>query len=169
MKTFNAIDLMDINENAIRLIGRDWMLITAGTLNKFNTMTASWGCLGYLWNKPVAFVFIRPQRYTFEFTEQCDTLTLSFFSEEYRKMLNICGSKSGRDTDKVQLAEITPIETSNGSVAFSEASLILEGTKIYTDVLKADLFIDKGIIPKMYPNADFHKIYVVELTKAWQK
>ena len=58
----------DINilmkEDIWDLIGKQWMLVTAGPADEFNTMTASWGGIGWLWNKPVAFVFIRPERYT---------------------------------------------------------------------------------------------------------
>ena len=78
------IDPKQIDENVIRLIGSQWMLVTAGNPAHFNTMTASWGGLGFLWNRPVAFVFIRPQRYTFQFAEENSGLTLSFFGEEYR-------------------------------------------------------------------------------------
>ena len=96
-------------EDALNLIGKQWMLVTAGTSEKFNTMTASWGGLGWLWNKPVAFVFIRPERYTHGFIEASDCMTLSFYGEEYREALKICGTKSGRDTDKVAATGLTPI------------------------------------------------------------
>jgi hypothetical protein len=79
----------DINvlmkENVWDLIGKQWMLITAGDENGFNTMTASWGGIGWLWNKPVAFIFIRPERYTHQFVEKSEYVTLSFLPEEYRK------------------------------------------------------------------------------------
>ena len=70
----------DIDKNVIKLIGQDWMLVAAGDKEKFNMMTASWGSMGYLWNKPVVMVFVRPQRYTFEFTERKDEFTLSFLT-----------------------------------------------------------------------------------------
>ena len=61
------LEVKDLKENFFEAIGKEWMLVTAGTKEKFNTMTASWGGIGWLWNKPVAFVFIRPERYTYEF------------------------------------------------------------------------------------------------------
>jgi hypothetical protein len=64
------IDPARLAENFIELIGREWMLVTAGSPEKFNTMTASWGGAGFLWNRPVAFVFVRPERYTYEFMER---------------------------------------------------------------------------------------------------
>ena len=158
----------EISENAIKLIGADWMLISAGSREKFNTMTASWGALGFLWNMPCAFFFIRPQRYTFEFAEKGEFFTLSFFGEQYRKALAICGSKSGRDTDKIAEAAITPAFTENGAPYFAEAKLVLECRKVYADMLKPEAFTDKSPAGKWYPQADFHKMYVAEITNAWE-
>ena len=59
-----------VEDNVFKLIGKDWMLITAGTSESFNTMTASWGGMGVLWDKKVSFVFVRPTRFTFEFLEK---------------------------------------------------------------------------------------------------
>ena len=87
-------------ENAFELIGKEWMLITAGTPEKFNTMTASWGGIGYLWNRPVAFIFVRPERYTYEFIENQEQVTLAFLGNENRQVHSICGSKSGREKRK---------------------------------------------------------------------
>ena len=103
-------------EDALNLIGKQWMLVTAGTSEKFNTMTASWGGLGWLWNKPVAFVFIRPERYTHGFIEASDCMTLSFYGEEYREALKICGTKSGRDIDKVAATGLTPVKKIRSNV-----------------------------------------------------
>ena len=102
MKELNVKQLPD---NFFTAIGKEWMLVTSGDKEHFNTMTASWGCVGWLWNKPVAVIFIRPERYTHEFIEQNETLTLSFLGheEEMRKAYNICGSRSGRNTDKMAL------------------------------------------------------------------
>lgn len=63
MKELNVKQLPD---NFFTTIGKEWMLVTAGSKEHFNTMTASWGCVGWLWNKPVAVIFIRPERYTHE-------------------------------------------------------------------------------------------------------
>ena len=86
--------------------------MTAGNKEKFNMMTASWGCIGWLWNKPVAVAFIRPERFTHEFIEKEDRLTLCFLgeSEEMRKAYALCGAKSGRDCDKVAATGLHPVE-----------------------------------------------------------
>ena len=100
MSEFKRISPEEINDNPFKLIGKDWGLVTGGTKDGFNTMTISWGGIGVMWNKPVAFTFIRPQRYTYEFLEKDDIFTISFYDESYRKALSLCGSKSGRDINK---------------------------------------------------------------------
>ena len=119
------LEVKDLKENFFEAIGKEWMLVTAGTKEKFNTMTASWGGIGWLWNKPVAFVFIRPERYTYEFVEKNDYLTLSFLGEENKKIHAVCGSKSGRNIDKeiCIYRKRNRIETSNRYLQKKEMSV----------------------------------------------
>ena len=163
------IEPKEIQDNAVQLIGDDWMLVTAGSPEHFNMMTASWGGLGFMWKKPVAFVVIRPQRHTFRFIEAGDELTLSFFSHEYHKALTVCGTTSGRDTDKVAASGLTPYVTENGNVSFTEARLVLECRKLYAEPLNPEAFLDKTIVPEWYAAGDFHKMYIVEILNVWVK
>jgi len=165
---FKVITPEEISENTFKAIGKDWMLITAGSIEKCNTMTASWGGLGVLWAKNVAICFIRPTRYTYEFIEKADTFTLSFFEEKYRKALQLCGTKSGRDIDKVAAAGITPVASDSVSVYFSEAKLVLECRKLYYQDINPENFLDKEI-DKNYPNKDYHRMYVGEIIKCLVK
>lgn len=169
MKDFHPVDPKKITDNYVHLIADDWMLVTAGDSSRFNMMTASWGGAGYLWNKPVVFVFIRPQRYTFGFMEERDTFTLSFFGEEYRQALQLCGTLSGRDTDKTARTGLTPLTGETGNIAFAEARLILECRKLYAGFMRPEAFTDQALIAKNYPAADFHKVYVAEIVKGWEK
>ena len=137
-------------EDIISIIGKEWMLITAGDIQHFNTMTASWGGVGFLWGKPVAFVFIRPERYTHDFVEQNDRLTLTFFDEVDKDILNFCGTKSGRDYDKVKETGLRPVATPGGNVSFDQARLTIEGRKLYKTRLTADGFIDKAALAQPY-------------------
>ena len=91
----------ELTENVFHLINDDWMLVAAEDGGRTNAMTASWGGVGILWGKKVAFVFVRPQRYTKEFIDKSDKLSLSFFDDSWRKMLNYMGTVSGRDEDKI--------------------------------------------------------------------
>jgi len=170
MEGFKKVTSKELNENAIKLIGKDWMLITAGTFkNKFNMMTASWGGLGWLWEKPVSFIFIRPQRYTYEFTEREDGYTVSFFPDKHRGAQTICGSISGRDCDKVKESGLSPFETKNGNVAFKEARIILECKKLFATTIQEGDFIVKEIAQINYPSKDFHKMYIGEIVNIWVK
>lgn len=165
MNKFDEINPLELNESAFRLIGKEWMLITAGNMEKWNTMTASWGALGELWFKPVAFTFFRPQRYTLEFVEKEPVFTLSFFDEKYRSALNFCGSHSGRDYDKAAEAGLTPFATENDSVAFKEARVVLECRKLYFQDMEPENFLDPEI-EKCYPKKDYHRMFVGEVLRA---
>jgi flavin reductase (DIM6/NTAB) family NADH-FMN oxidoreductase RutF len=169
MKNFKSTSIDKVNISASKLIGKDWMLITAGGKDSFNTMTASWGMLGHLWNKDVAVMFIRPQRYTRGFADSNDTFTLSFFTEDYRKALQICGTKSGRDTDKVKEAGLTPIATPDGNMTFEEARIVLECRKLYVQDLDPKAFLDTSIIGATYQASDFHAMYIGEILNVYVK
>jgi flavin reductase (DIM6/NTAB) family NADH-FMN oxidoreductase RutF len=162
MKGYTSIAPAQLDESAFRLIGTDWMLVTAGTKESFNTMTASWGGLGVLWNKNVSFIFIRPQRYTFEFVERADGYTLSFFDERHRSALQYCGAHSGREVNKVEKTGLTPVFTDSGSVGFEEARLILECGKLYWQDLDPAHFLDPDI-EKNYSKGDYHRMYIGEV------
>ncbi len=165
---FLQLDPLSIKDNLIKLISADWMLVTAGNKEKINTMTANWGGAGYLWNRPVVFVFVRPERYTYQFTERSEGFTLSFFDEEYRQALNICGSKSGRDCDKIAEASLTPVFTELGYPAFREAKLVIECRKLYSELLAKDSFIDKEPVAAYYSGqAGIHRLYIAEIKKVW--
>ncbi len=161
--TFTETSPEQLAENPFKLIGRDWMLITAGSPDSFNTMTASWGGLGVLWERKVAFCFVRPTRYTFQFMERSALYTLSFFEEKHRKALTYCGSHSGREGDKVKAAGLTPVGN-NGCVHFSEARLVLVCKKMYSHDIAPDRFLDQAI-NDMYPQKDYHRMYVGEIVK----
>ena len=165
---FKEITPYDMDENAIDLIGRQWMLVTAGNIKSFNTMTAAWGGIGFLWNVPVSYIFIRPQRYTYEFTEKNQYFTLSFFDKEYKQALIYCGTKSGRDVDKMKETGLIPITTKNGNITFEQARLVIECEKIYYDDSKPEYFFDKSI-DKNYPGKDYHRMYIGKIVNCLVK
>ena len=152
------------DKNAFQMIGKDWMLVTAEKDGKVNTMTASWGGAGVMWGKNVAFVVIRPQRYTKEFIDASDTFSLSILDNSYRKTLNYLGTVSGRDEDKIQKSGLT-VEHSGNTPYFKEAKTVLLLKKLYHQEMSPDCFIDKSLIEKWYPNADYHTLYVAEIEK----
>lgn len=153
-------------EDVFQLIGKEWMLVTAGTMEGFNTMTASWGGIGWLWNKPVAFIFVRPERYTYEFIESNQRVTLSFLGEEHRSILSLCGSKSGRNIDKVKETGLIPQETERGAVAFVQSRITLDCRKLFRSEMQENNFIDADIHSRWYnnqPGGSLHVLYVLEI------
>lgn len=161
-------------ENAFELIGKEWMLVTAGTPDRFNMMTASWGGIGWLWNKPVAFVFIRPERHTYAFAEESEYMTLSFLGHDkaMREAYNLCGTRSGRDCDKVKETGLTPVRTEHGSVAFAEARLVVEGRKLFRTEMTPENFLDQATLERWYndrPGGSLHTVYVIEIESVYEK
>lgn len=165
---FEKIDPKALDQNVFSMIGDRWMLITAGTGERLNTMTASWGGLGVLWSKPVATCYIRPQRYTREFIDREECFTLAFFGEEYRKALSLCGNKSGRDIDKVKECGFT-VNTEANAPYFEEAELVLVCKKLYVGEIDPAGFIDPTLGEKNYPNKDYHKMYIGEIAEVLKK
>ena len=167
MQHFKSIDPTEITDNVFKLLDRDWMLVTPGTIDDFNTMTASWGHLGILWSMPVAIAYIRPQRYTYQFANRHPEYTLSFFNEAYRPILQFCGSRTGKKVDKIAETGLTPMETERGNVIFQEARLVLECRKIYEDDLKKKNFLRPEVAEKNYPKNDFHRFYMGEIVNVF--
>lgn len=154
--------------NFIKMVSNDWMLITAGNKEKFNMMTASWGGIGVLYNKPVAICFINPARYTYQVIENSDTYTLTFYTEAYRDALKYCGSKSGRDEDKVKGSGLTPVETANGAMAFDQAWMIIECKKLVSQSISLDAINNKEEQSKRAAQP-MHKMYIGEILNVWVK
>lgn len=159
---FRSVKKNGITDNVFKLIGNDWMLVTAGPPDDYNTMTASWGGMGVLWNKNVCFVFVRPSRYTYEFMEKNQTFSLSFFTEEWRNALTVCGTKSGRDIDKAKETGLKPFPAGNGTTGFEQARLIIECRKIYFQDIEPEKFLDPSI-ERNYNGSDYHRMYVGEI------
>lgn len=166
--SFKTIKCTELEDNTFKLIGSDWMLITAGSASSFNTMTASWGGLGVLWNKNVCYVFVRPTRHTYGFMERNDHFSLSFFDERHRNALNFCGTHSGRDVDKIAETGLTPAEDQSGTIYFSEARILLVCRKMYYQDINPANFIDPTI-DKNYPGKDYHRMYIGEIIAAYRK
>ncbi len=161
---FRTIDPRKITDNPFKAIADDWMLVTAGTLDAFNTMTASWGAMGELWHRKICICFVRPTRHTYKFIEEADTFTLTFFDEKYRDALKYCGTKSGRDVDKMAATGLTPVEGESGSVYFEEARLVFECRKIYTHDLDPAHFLEAAIEEK-YPEKDYNRMYIGKIVR----
>ena len=166
--SFKQIDPKELNFNPFAAIGSQWMLVTAGDNSKLNTMTASWGGAGVLWNKNVVTCYIRPQRYTREFMESQDCFSLSFLPEKYRSELAYCGRVSGRDEDKIAKTGLTVCNDFEAPF-FEEAETALICKKLYVDEIKPECLLDSELDSKNYPAKDYHIVYIAEIIKALVK
>lgn len=173
--SLKEINIEELNLNPMMMIGGEWWLISAGNEDGFNSMTASWGHLGSLWERkggrahmglPTAIVYLRPQRYTKEYMDKEELFTLSVFDKQYKRALGYMGSHSGRDGDKAQKAGITPL-FQDGTVMYEEAKMIFVCRKIYHAPLLESGFEDQSLIENNYPKKDFHEMYVGEILKVY--
>lgn len=160
------MDLKKFNLAPLYAIDQEWALLTVGEKEKFNTMTISWGGLGTIWNKPVVTVYVKPIRYTYEFMENNEYFTISFYDKEYRKDLGILGSKSGRDMDKVSLTKLTP-EFLDNATSFKEAKLTIVCKKIYFQDLDINNIntdsVPQSEVDRFYKTEPVHRMYIGEV------
>ena len=168
---FKTIKPEELNQNPFVAIGSEWMLIAAEKGGKTNAMTASWGGVGIMWNKPAAFVFIRQTRYTKEFVDAGDHFTLNFFGGEFKKELGYFGRVSGRDEDKIAKTGMTVFNIENVPV-FNDATTVLVCRKMYTQKLDEAGFIDRKVLEQNYEigsSDSMHSIYIAEIEKVLVK
>ena len=130
--------MMHLEADVFRKFDKQWALVTAGTPEHYNTMTISWGGLGTLWRRPVATVYVKKNRYTFEFMEQSDYFTVSFYPEAQRRALSLLGSTSGRDGDKVAALARMKQSKPKAKLPEGQASLDLDS------VMEGDEEVDLG-------------------------
>ena len=168
MSLFKEINIKNFSPNPFEIKDK-WMLISAAKADgTVNTMTASWGSFGIMWNKEVVFIVIRPQRFTREFVESSESLSLTFFDDSYKKALAYLGKTSGRDEDKITKAGLS-VAMDNGVPYFEEAERVIFAKKLFVQRIEEAAFLDEKIIDRWYPEKDFHYLYIAEITKVLEK
>lgn len=160
------IQATELDGNVFDRISKQWMLVTAGDRKSCNTMTASWGGLGFLWNRPVATIYIRPQRYTREFLDRTGWFSLSFLPEKYRDELTLCGQRSGRDIDKMERCGFSVSYGQNDTPYVGEAEMVFICRILYMDPLNPASFLDPEVAETYYPEKDWSRIYIGEIVEA---
>lgn len=154
------------------VINKDKALLTAGTIDDFNTMTIGWLSAGVIWGKNTLTVYVRPSRYTYKFMENNDYFTVSFYDQKYFDKIIYLGRVSGRDEPKVAKIDFTPIEVDK-STTFKEARLTVVCKKIYYQDMDEKQLHANGI-EKYYPNDDFkplekyHRTYIGEIVRIFE-
>ena len=165
-------EIKKFNTDIFSLFDDRWAVLTAGTGDSFNGMTISWGSLGTLWGmpprgKPVATVYVRPDRFTFEFLQKSADFTISFFPENLRKIHNVFGRKSGRDTDKIAAAGIHVRDSSRG-VIYEEADLTLVCRRLYASQFDISA-IPADIREQFYGDNNPHYVFIGEIQDIIEK
>ena len=170
MEIFEKFEKIDAKEldNAIKAIGSDWLLITLDDADnkKVNAMTASWGTLGVLWNKPVCICFVRPERHTFKLLSEKKELSIAFLPEDMREAYMVCGRESGKDIDKLKKCGLSTV-TLDGISVIGEAKTALTCRVLYEDDLKECGFLDRSLLSN-YATAGYHRVYICEIIGAYK-
>lgn len=166
MHTFQPISTDYLDMNPFNKIGKEWMLITAGDRNKCNTMTASWGGVGVLWNKNVVYIFVRESRYTKEFLDAKEYFTINFLDEKYRMAMKYFGAVSGRNEDKIASAKVGVNYAATADAPYiDDSNTVLVCRKMSATKLTADQFTDGTIDSAFYKDGDYHTMYVGEIVE----
>ena len=164
---FTQVPVSTFEHKVFSLIKDQWFLITASDPDHINPMTAAWGSVGIMWNRPIFTIVVRNTRYTHNLLEKASTYTCSFFNSEYRDKLSYCGKNSGRDVDKIKETGLTPTFFDN-YIGYEEASLVFCCKKASRTLLLPDQFIDETII-RHYDLKDYHTQYMGYIEKILQK
>lgn len=166
MATYKLITPEQLDRSPFKMIGKDWMLICPpdqSKESKINAMTASWGGVGILWHKPICTLYIRPQRYTYPLCEENDVFSVCFPPEEYREQMRVCGTKSGRDMDKLKECNL-PVAECDGVRYIDNSDVVFIVKKLYADNIKEECFIDQSPLSN-YAKKDYHRYYICEIVK----
>ncbi|NLF21099.1 MAG: flavin reductase family protein [Clostridiaceae bacterium] len=169
MKNYIPVKLEDLDLNAWQAFGEDWVAIAAGGRKHANAMTASWGSIGVVWGKPAVTIYMRPQRYTRGFVEKKGRFSINFLpaGPESRKALRYIGEVSGRDEDKLANAGLT-LAIVDKTPVLEQADLVLNCRVMYRSQIESNKFIDREFSKKLYPEKDYHYVYVGEIISAYR-
>jgi flavin reductase (DIM6/NTAB) family NADH-FMN oxidoreductase RutF len=155
------IPVDQFSTRAFYIWNKTWLLLTSGDFEqgKYNTMTVAWGSFGNMWNMPLAMVVVRPSRYTYEFFNQYDTFTLTAFPKEYKPALDLLGTKSGRDGDKIKESGLTPAASEKiAAPGFEESDLWIECQNMYWHDFDPEKFMLEAI-HKQYLKSNYHRMF----------
>ena len=156
------IELLEMDP--FKKISQDWMAISAGNEEKANTMTASWGGFGTIWDRSVCFIFVRESRYTKEFLDRERGFSLTFFEKRDKQILKYFGSVSGRDEDKLKNAKMH-FSYFKGVPYINEGNVILICRKLAKVPMEKDTILVPLIDQMFYEKGDYHTMYIGELTQ----
>jgi len=167
--------LTDIRTAAASMLpafGSGNAILTAGTVDRCNPMTIGWFQTGRLWNLPTCSVYVRLERYTYQFMEENEYFTVSVLPASMKRAMTVCGFKSGRDVDKIKECGLTIRSAECGAPFFEEAELVLVCKKLYVQDMDPAAVCPAGeetILPFYGPEDGWHRIYIGNIVEAYTK
>lgn len=159
-------------ENQLQQLNRKGgaFLITKAE-GELNAMTIGWGTIGYIWNRPVFMVAVRPARHTYSLIEKSKEFCVSIpRNEKLQAALAFCGSKSGRDVDKFAELQLAPQE---GRVlatpTITGCAWHYECRFIYRQAMENDGFLVPEIVERSYrpEHGPAHVLYYGEIVASY--
>ena len=96
-------------------------ILSAGDKNSYNSMAIEWGSIGVSWKMPIFTVYVKDERYTYEFMQKTEVFTVSIINKKLFKKFAVYGTKSGRDINKEEVAGTHIKFLDNGGITFDEA------------------------------------------------
>ena len=165
-----SVDPKSLTPAILGVFDTRYPLLTAGDRSGCNTMTIGWCQLGCLWRTPVCTVYVRPERYTYEFMESHDYFTVSVLPANLKETLMTCGTKSGRDLDKVRECGLTVAYGEGDAPYFEEAEWVLVCKKIYAQDFREDCVTDRETVMPCYgKDGGWHRAYTGKVVEAYHK
>lgn len=155
------MEIAEAQRQVLERLASNWGLLTAGDEHDYNTMTIAWGQVGTMWWKPVVVAYVVPSRYTFGYMERNDYFTVSLYGEEYKPDLELLGTVSGRDGDKVARTKLTPKPVEHG-MTFKEADVTLVCRKLLEQPIDPDRLPDE-IKKQYYQEMGVHSLFIGEI------
>ena len=165
-------DPRDLASGLAHALGGQNALLTAGTAERCNTMTIGWCQVGRLWGLQTCTVYVRPERYTYGFMEENEYFTVSVLPADRKDAMSLCGTKSGRDLDKIKACGLTVRTGAGGALFFEEAELVLVCRKLYAQDLDPACVLPAGeeaVLPHYGAKGGWHRAYTGEIVEAHSK
>ena len=165
-----AVDPKEFAPSLLPAFGRENALLAAGDKSGCNAMTIGWCQAGRLWSLPVCTVYVRPERYTYQFMEDQAYFTVSVLPKDMKNAMALCGTRSGRDMDKIKECGLTVRTGAGGAPFFEEAELVLVCRTLYAQDLEPACVLPAGeekILPSYGAKGGWHRAYTGEIVEAY--
>lgn len=160
---FKSIKYTEMSKEMLQQLPKGAFL-TVKDGDQLNTMTIGWGSIGYMWNKPVFIAMVRYSRHTFDLIEKAQDFTVSYpLNGQLKEALKFCGTKSGRDMDKIKECslKLSPGNKVNTPI-IEDCDLHFECKIIYSQPMDEQQ-LAKEIRDRAYPQGDYHMMYFGEI------